>query len=150
MAAPDATKLQVNFKLNDGTLVNIYAENSGELESLLTTIQDTAALISSVSQSLGNTPRAATVYNSSAPVGTESAPANSAGEGEKVTDKWGNVWIYNLPNAPECANGKMVYGDRIAKETGRPYKVWLDPAGGPLWKGPKIEAKYRAQSIYIT
>ena len=52
MAAPDSTKFQVNFKLADGTLVNIYAQDSGELESSLTTIQDTAALIHSVSQSL--------------------------------------------------------------------------------------------------
>jgi hypothetical protein len=149
MAAPDATKLQVNFKLNDGTLVNIYAENSGELESLLTTIQDTAALISSVSQSLGNTPRAATVYNSSAPVGTESAPANSAGEGEKVADKWGNTWFYNLPHAPECANGKMIMKEAISEKTGKPYKGWYDPAAGPQWKGPKIELAYRAKTIWI-
>ena len=45
MAAPTSTKFQVNFKLVDGTLINIYAENSGELEGQLATIQDTAALI---------------------------------------------------------------------------------------------------------
>lgn len=149
MAAPDATKLQVNFKLNDGTLVNIYAENSGELEALLTTIQDTAALISSVSQSLGNTPRAATVYNSSAPVGTESAPANSADKGEKIVDKWGNTWFYNLPNAPECTNGKMVLKEAISDKNGKPYKGWYDPAAGPLWKGQRPELKYRANTIFI-
>jgi hypothetical protein len=151
MAAPDATKLQVNFKLSDGTLVNIYAENSGELESLLTTIQDTAALISSVSQSLGNTPRTTTVHDNSA--GASSAPtsAPSAGGegGEKVTDKWGNTWFYNLPHAPECANGKMIMKEAISEKTGKPYKGWYDPAAGPQWKGPKVELQYRAKTIWI-
>lgn len=149
MAAPDATKLQVNFKLSDGTLVNIYAENSGELESLLATIQDTAPLISSVSQSLGNTPRTTTVHNSSSAPSAESAPSSGAGEGEKVSDKWGNTWFYNLPHAPECANGRMIMKEGISEKTGKPYKGWYDPAGGPLWKGPKIELTQRAKTIWI-
>ena len=61
MAAPDSTKLQVNFKLIDGTLINVYAGDQAELESLLTTIQDTASLVQSVSQSLGNTVRSSAV-----------------------------------------------------------------------------------------
>ena len=52
--AAETTKFQVNFKLVDGTLINIYADNSAELEAQLATIQDTAALIGSVSASLGN------------------------------------------------------------------------------------------------
>ena len=52
--ATEGTKFQVNFKLADGTLINIYAATSAELEGQLTTIQDTAALIGSVSAALGN------------------------------------------------------------------------------------------------
>jgi len=52
--AAETTKFQVNFKLADGTLINIYADNSAELEAQLATIQDTAALIGSVSAALGN------------------------------------------------------------------------------------------------
>ncbi len=126
MAAPDSTKLQVNFKLNDGTLINVYADNAGELESLLTTIQDTATLIQSVSQSLGSTVRTAPVYNS----GPSAAPAPS-GEGERVPDKYGNTWVYGIAQAPDCANGKMVLKEGISEKTGKPYKGWYDPAAGP-------------------
>ena len=52
--ATEGTKFQVNFKLADGTLINVYASNSTELEAQLTTIQDTSALIGSVSAALGN------------------------------------------------------------------------------------------------
>jgi hypothetical protein len=33
MSAPDTTKFQVNYKLADGTLINLYATNVTELES---------------------------------------------------------------------------------------------------------------------
>ena len=33
MAAPDTTKFQVNYKLNDGTLINLYATVVKELET---------------------------------------------------------------------------------------------------------------------
>ena len=33
MAAPDSTKFQVNYKLADGTLINLYAATVTELES---------------------------------------------------------------------------------------------------------------------
>jgi hypothetical protein len=144
MAAPDSTKLQVNFKLNDGTLINVYADNAGELESLLTTIQDTATLIQSVSQSLGSTVRTAPVYNS----GPSTAPA-PAGEGERVPDKYGNTWVYGIAQAPDCANGKMVLKEGISEKTGKPYKGWYDPAAGPRWQGPKIAQEFRAKTIWI-
>lgn len=33
MAAPESTKYQINYKLSDGTLVNLYAASVSELES---------------------------------------------------------------------------------------------------------------------
>ena len=33
MAAPESTKFQVNYKLADGTLLNIYAISQAELEA---------------------------------------------------------------------------------------------------------------------
>jgi hypothetical protein len=144
MAAPATTKLQVNFKLSDGTLLNVYADNAQELESLLTTIQDTAPLVQSVSQSLGNTPRTATFSGS----GQATAPAPT-GEGERVPDKYGNTWVYGIPTAPDCANGKMILKEGISDKTGKPYKGWYDPAAGPRWNGPKIAQEFRAKTIWI-
>lgn len=149
MAAPDSTKLQVNFKLMDGTLINLYADNAGELESLLTTVQDTAPLIQGVSQSLGNSVRTSTVSSSGsgAPSGaTTSAPS---GEGERVPDRYGNTWVYGIATAPDCANGKMILKEGISEKTGKPYKGWYDPAAGPRWQGPKIAQEFRAKTIWI-
>ena len=50
--ATEATKLQVNFKLADGTLINVYAVDQAELEAQLTTIGDVASLIASTSRAL--------------------------------------------------------------------------------------------------
>ena len=73
MAAPESTKFQVNFKSPDGTLINLYAANKEELESLLTAAQDFSAFISSVSQSFGSA-------RSSAPVSTGITPKQLASE----------------------------------------------------------------------
>lgn len=144
MAAPETTKLQINFKLSDGTLINLYADNQQELEALLTSIQDTAPLVQSVSQSLGNTPRATTFSASS---NTASAPSGEGGE--RVPDRYGNTWVYGIATAPDCANGKMVLKEGISDKTGKPYKGWYDPAAGPRWQGPKIAAELRAKTIWI-
>lgn len=57
--AAETTKFQVNFKLADGTLINIYADNAAELEASLATIQDTATLIGATAGSLGGAGNAA-------------------------------------------------------------------------------------------
>jgi hypothetical protein len=56
MSASPSTKLQVNFKLADGTLVNIYADNVKELETSLNDIGMVAALIKATSNDLGGAP----------------------------------------------------------------------------------------------
>lgn len=76
MAAPESTKFQVNFKSPDGTLINLYAANKEELESLLAAAQDFSALIGSVSQSFSGAPSVAPV-RAAAPVA--SAPAGFLG-----------------------------------------------------------------------
>lgn len=147
--ASETTKLQVNFKLNDGTLINVYADNAAELESLLTTIQDTAPLVQSVSQSLGNSVRTSTFSGGGQAASNGGSAPAPTGEGERVADKYGNTWIYGIPTAPDCANGKMVLKEGISEKTGKPYKGWYDPAAGPRWNGPKIAQEFRAKTIWI-
>ncbi len=55
MAAPESTKFQINYKLADGTLVNLYATNQAELEASLTSIADLSTLITSTGTTLGAT-----------------------------------------------------------------------------------------------
>ena len=46
------TKLQANFKMANGDLINVYAVDQADFEAQLTAVQDTVELIKSVSNSL--------------------------------------------------------------------------------------------------
>jgi hypothetical protein len=53
MAAPESTKFQVNYKLSDGTLINLYAASVTELESGLADLAMNALNIKSTGSELG-------------------------------------------------------------------------------------------------
>lgn len=130
--AAEGTKFQVNYKLPDGTLINVYAMTQAELESSLTTISDLSTLISSTGSLLGSAPQAGSAaisYAKKALGVTSVASTNNAGE-EQLTDKNGTVWIYGKADAPDCINGKMVFAAGTSKQ-GKPYKGWFDPMKGP-------------------
>ena len=134
MAAPERTKLQVNYG-KDGLLVNVYAETAKELEDLLTIVQDTSSLMLSVGASIGRSNPApsngsnATNYAKKVLGATPVATALGNGE-EQITDKFGSVWTYGKADAPDCVNGKMIHKTGKRKD-GSPYWGWYDPAAGP-------------------
>jgi len=113
MAAPTSTKFQVNFKLVDGTLINIYAENSGELEGQLATIQDTAALIVATSAAFsgaGNISNAVAAFAATPVAVQHQAPqVNAAINGTQFDPgscKHGvMVWRESKPGAPKAWKG---------------------------------------------
>ena len=104
MAAPESTKFQVNFKAPDGTLINLYAANKEELESLLTAAQDFSALIGAVSQSFGGAAAPAPVQSGQRPV----APTPATG------------------NTPTCNHGSMTYREGVSAKG--PWKAYMCPA----------------------
>ena len=114
MAAPDSTKLQVNFKLADGTLINIYATTQAELEANLQSISDLAQLILATGGDLGKGANVA--YATKALGGTvvaepvwaaKSAPAAPAG------------------SVPTCVHGPMKHvPGGVSKKTGKPYDAF--------------------------
>ena len=53
MAANENTKFQINYKLADGTLINLYAADVKELETGLTDLAMVAALVKSTGKELG-------------------------------------------------------------------------------------------------
>lgn len=145
MAAPESTKFQVNYKLSDGTLVNLYASSVTELETGLADLAMNAANIRSTGAEITG--------GMAAPTVTSIAQAFNAtpvaqGGGDTVVDKYGNTWIYNLPEAPECSRGKMVLKHGKAQATGKPYKGFFDPAAGPNWSGGKIPKESQAATIW--
>jgi len=50
--ATEGTKFQINYKLNDGTLINLYAADVKELETGLTDLSMVSALIKSTGNEL--------------------------------------------------------------------------------------------------
>ena len=56
MAANENTKFQINYKLADGTLINLYATDVKDLETGLTDLSMVSALIKSTSVELVGTP----------------------------------------------------------------------------------------------
>lgn len=101
-AANSDVALQVNFKLKDGTLVNVYAKNNTELEGHLASIQDLSTLISSVSQSLNDTA-----------IANEAVSNVSKALGGKVING----------DAPTCKHGAMSY--RTGTSAKGPWKAWM-------------------------
>ena len=56
MAANENTKFQINYKLQDGTLINLYASDVKELETGLTDLSMVGRLIASTSVELNVNP----------------------------------------------------------------------------------------------
>ena len=91
MAAPDSTKYQINYKLADGTLINLYASDVKELESGLADLGMVATLIKSTGADLGGGSALATAvanvaqaFPGATPVSNAvaaPAPAQAQGEG---------------------------------------------------------------------
>ena len=82
MAANENTKFQINYKLSDGTLINLYATDVKDLETGLTDLSMVAALIKSTSSELsGGNATAAAVQNIQAQFNTTpvAAPAEQPG-----------------------------------------------------------------------
>ena len=120
----ETTKFQANFKLADGTLINIYADTAAEFETQLGNAQDLATLIHSVSQSLGSAGPAKTFQRNFTPrpATTAPAPAPQVEEGK----------------SPMCSHGAMVF--KTGTNAKGPWKGWLcaAPKGAtdkcaPIW-----------------
>ena len=82
--ATEGTKFQINYKLNDGTLINLYAANVQELETGLTDLSMVSALIKSTGAEFTGGQPAPTVASvaqafNATPVAPAAAPAPVAG-----------------------------------------------------------------------
>ena len=112
MAAPESTMFQVNYKLPDGTLVNLYAKDVKELETGLTDLQMVSALIISTSDSFhGARPAAPVSGNQPAPVAA--APQTGANVCKHGTMAYregvnaqGKAWKGYMCGAPKGATDK--------------------------------------------
>jgi len=110
MAAPDTTKYQINYKLFDGTLINLYAKDVQDLESGLTDLAMVASLIKSTGKELtGGAVQAAAPTVESIAAQFNATPVQAAPPGGD--------------SAPQCKHGTMSF--RSGQGTKGPWKGWM-------------------------
>jgi len=117
MAAPESTKFQINYKLSDGTLINLYATDVRELESGLADLGMVATLIKSTGAELGGGSALATAVANVAqafPGATTVAPPAPATDGAKM-----------------CKHGAMSFKSGTSQKG--PWQGWMcaSPKGAP-------------------
>ena len=113
MAAPETTKFQINYKLADGTLINLYAADVKDLETGLADLGMVSALIKSTAMDLGA---------SASPVATIKAAFPGATPIHPLDDR------VNPPAAsgPTCAHGAMTF--RTGTGAKGPWKGYFCPS----------------------
>ena len=110
MANNPDTKLQANFKMANGDLVNVYAVDQADFEAQLTAILDTADLIKAVSNTLMG--RVAV---------TQVDPWTIKEAVGVVQDTLGGE------AQPSCKHGYMEFKTGVSK-AGKAYKCWSCPS----------------------
>ena len=111
--ATEGTKFQINYKLSDGTLINLYAASATELEAGLADLAMNAANIRATgSELVGKTnytpvPTVASVADAfnATPVAAPAQPQVVEGQ------------------APTCKHGNMTY--RTGTSARGPWKAWM-------------------------
>jgi hypothetical protein len=112
MAANENTKFQINYKLADGTLINLYATDVKDLETGLADLGMVASLIKSTASDLG---AAATPARAAAPA---AAPAPTIAA---IASQLGGTVIEG--QAPSCSHGVMSF--RTGTSARGPWKGWM-------------------------
>lgn len=123
----DNTAFQANFKLADGTLINIYAADAASFEAQLGSVQDLSSLIHSVSESLGHAVPGAVkrAFPGATPVSSFDDRANPpAGQAPTGT--------------PACKHGPMVFREGVSQRG--PWRAWMCSA--PKGATDKCEANF--------
>jgi hypothetical protein len=112
MAANATTKIQVNYG-KDGILVNVYADNQGELETLLASVQDLSSLINSVNGSLRSLPAVVSAPPTAQSVEQQFNTPPVAPSHPVVVEG----------QAPTCKHGTMAF--RNGTSARGPWRAWM-------------------------
>jgi hypothetical protein len=109
--ATEGTKYQINYKLHDGTLINLYAADVKELETGLTDLSMVATLIKSTGKELGGVP-------------TQPSPSVDAiAQSFNATPVAAPAPVVTEGQAPTCKHGNMVH--RTGTSARGPWRAWM-------------------------
>ena len=112
MSAPESTKFQVNYKLSDGTLINLYAASVQELETGLADLAMNALNIKTTGSDLG--------VGASAPVAAPAPTVASVAAAFNATPV-----AVAAPAGPEqqCRHGVMAFRSGTSQKG--PWKGYM-------------------------
>jgi hypothetical protein len=113
MAANENTKFQINYKLNDGTLINLYATDVKDLEVGLTDLSMVATLIRTTGNDLHG--------GTAAPV--QAPTVASVAESFNATPVAAPAPVVTEGQAPTCKHGNMVFRNGVSARG--PWKAWM-------------------------
>jgi len=123
MAAPDSTKFQINYKLSDGTLINLYATDVRELETGLADLGMVASLIKSTGADLGGSPiaTATAAITAAFPTATPVHPLDDRANPRPAASDGGK----------QCRHGAMSFKSGVSQKG--PWQGWMcaAPKGAP-------------------
>ena len=110
--ATEGTKFQINYKLNDGTLINLYAKDVKDLETGLNDLGMVATLIKATGNDLHGGAPAPTVASVAEAFGGTPVAAPAPVQPQVVEGQ-----------APTCKHGNMTY--RTGTSARGPWRAWM-------------------------
>jgi len=111
--ATEGTKFQINYKLHDGTLINLYAASATELEAGLADLAMNAANIRATGTELaGKTNYAPAPTVESVAQSFNATPVAAPAQPQVVEGQ-----------APTCSHGNMTY--RTGTSARGPWRAWM-------------------------
>ena len=115
-------KLQVNYKLATGDLINIRANSGDELSVLLESIGDYATQIHATQKLLSQAGTLAPLSTTDTTTGTTPPPYSAAPQASTPPSSSAPV-----QGGPTCQHGPRKYKSGISSKTGNPYAMWVCP-----------------------
>ena len=115
-------KLQVNYKLATGDLINIRANSGDELSVLLESIGDYATQIHATQKLLSQAGTLAPLSTTDTTTGTTPPPYSAPPQASTPPSSSAPV-----QGGPTCQHGPRKYKSGISSKTGNPYAMWVCP-----------------------
>ena len=110
--ATEGTKFQINYKLSDGTLINLYAATATELEAGLADLAMNATNIRATGSELSGGVQAPAPTVASVAQQFNATPVAAPAQPQVVEGQ-----------APTCSHGNMTY--RTGTSARGPWKAWM-------------------------
>ena len=117
-------KLQVNYKLPTGDLINVRANSADELSVLLEGIGDYATQIHATQRMLASAGTLAPLSITDSTTSTTPPPYSAPPQAQAPSATAPST---QQQGGPVCQHGPRKYKSGISSKTGNPYAMWVCP-----------------------